>query len=68
MPIDSIFNCGFRQCLMPCLITFSVTLFILAIINVIIYFKLVAMAKKRFGIEGFSIKHNDRIRKKCVYN
>jgi hypothetical protein len=62
MAIDSIFNCGFSQCLMPCLITFAVTLFILAIINIIIYFKLVAMAKKRFGIENFFGQNNNQIK------
>lgn len=55
MAIDSLFNCGFKQCLIPCIITFSITLSIIVIINIIIYFKLVAMAKQRFGIENFTI-------------
>ncbi len=54
MAIDSIFSCSFTDCLVPCIITFIVTLIILSIIHIIIYFQLVKMAKKRFGIEGFS--------------
>jgi hypothetical protein len=45
--------CSFKDCLTPCLITLAITLFILAIIHIIIYFQLVKLAKKRFGIENF---------------
>ncbi len=54
MSVNSIFTCSIKDCLLPCIITFVVTLIILSIIHVIIYFQLVKMAKKRFGIEGFS--------------
>lgn len=59
MSTTSIFNCTLSQCLVPCLITFGVTVFIMGIITLIIYFKLVSMAKRRFGIENFSIFNDD---------
>lgn len=53
MAINSVFACTFVDCLVPCLITFFVTLFILTIVHIIIYYKLVKLAKQRYGIEGF---------------
>jgi len=56
MAIESVFACSFSDCLLPCAITFVLTLVFLSIIHIIIYFQLVRMAKKRYGIEGFSDK------------
>ncbi len=56
MAINSVFACSFKDCLIPCIITFVVTLIILAIIHIIIYYKLVKLAKQRYGIESFSIQ------------
>ena len=53
MAIESVFACSFGDCMVPCVITFMVTLFILTIIHLIIYRQLVKLAKKRYGIEGF---------------
>ncbi len=44
-------SCNFKACLMPCVITFLVTLFVLIIIHLIIYWKLVKVAKQRYLID-----------------
>lgn len=47
-------SCSFADCFYSCLITFFVTLAILAVVHIFIYFKLVKIAKKKFGIEGYA--------------
>ena len=42
-------NCTFSQCLGSCLIVFLVTLVVLGLVHIWIYFKLVKYAKKRYG-------------------
>lgn len=62
MPIESAFKCTFTDCLVPCIITFAVTIFILSIISLVIYWQLVKLAKKRFGVEGFSDRSCHQVR------
>jgi hypothetical protein len=54
MGIESVFSCGWSDCLGPCVITFVVTLIGLTIIHLFIYRQLVKLAKERYGIEGFA--------------
>lgn len=42
-------SCTFPQCLVPCLIVFCITLVVLGLVHIWIYFKLVKYAKKRYG-------------------
>lgn len=53
MAVDSVFACGFTDCLFPCFVTFFITLIVMTIIHIVIYFQLVKLAKRRYGIEGF---------------
>ena len=55
MAIESVFACSFKDCFVPCVITFAVTILILSVIMLIVYFQLVKMAKKKYGVdEGFT--------------
>lgn len=45
-------QCSFKDCFIPCLITFLVVFVGVGLVNLWIYFRLVALAKKKYG-EGF---------------
>lgn len=51
MAFDSAFNCGFMDCITPCIITLIVAILIMLVFHVFLYFKFVNLAKKRFGDE-----------------
>ena len=49
MAFDSAFNCNFIDCLTPCVITFVVSILIMVVFHIFLYFKFVKLAKIRFG-------------------
>lgn len=49
MAFDSAFNCGFMECLTPCIITFIITMLVVLFIHGVLYFKFVKIARKRYG-------------------
>lgn len=51
---DSAFDCSFSDCIVQCAVTFVVVLLIMGIIHIWIYFKLVKLAKARYGIAPVS--------------
>lgn len=52
MAFSNAFDCGFMDCLTPCIITFVVTIMIMIVIHIMMYFRFVKIAKDRYG-EGF---------------
>jgi len=46
---DSAFDCSFSDCLTPVLITFVIVMIIMVTLHIWLYFKLVKIAKTRYG-------------------
>lgn len=57
---DSAFDCSFSDCLVPCAITFGIVMVLMGILHIWIYFKLVKLAKARYG-EHFTTQKEAKV-------
>lgn len=51
---DSAFDCSFSDCFVPCAITFVIVMILMGVLHIWIYFRLVKLAKARYG-EHFTV-------------
>jgi hypothetical protein len=49
-------SCSLTDCWQPCLITFGITVLLLLIVHLFLYWRLVKLARQRFPNEGFAGK------------
>jgi hypothetical protein len=47
--MENVYTCGLRDCIKPCIITFCATVAFVLIVHLILYFKLLGLAKKRYA-------------------
>lgn len=52
MLFENAFQCTFQDCTVPCMIAFIITLILMIIGHVWLYFKMVAIARLKYGNEG----------------
>jgi hypothetical protein len=52
MLFENAFKCTFQDCAVPCIIAFIITLSLMIIGHVVLYFKMVAIARSKYGSEN----------------
>lgn len=52
MLFENAFQCTFQDCAVPCIIAFIITLLLMIIGHVVLYFKMVAIARSKYGSEN----------------
>ncbi len=55
MLFENAFQCTFQDCAVPCMIAFIVTLLLMIIGHIWLYFKMVAIARSKYGIEDLPV-------------
>jgi hypothetical protein len=52
MLFENAFKCSFQDCAIPCMIAFFVTLVFVIIGHIMLYFRLVAISRAKYGIRA----------------